>query len=96
MEVSGYLHAPAALPHPGKYSGTDWIGGWMGPEAGLDALKKIKISCCLVGIRTPDRPACSLGSIPTKLSRLQPYPQTKLTQNPVSSFEDETWDWMDK
>jgi hypothetical protein len=31
MEVSGQLHAPAALP-PGKEPpGTHWIGGWVGP-----------------------------------------------------------------
>jgi hypothetical protein len=35
MEVSGQLHAPAALP-PG-------IGGWVGPRAGLDAVLKRKI-----------------------------------------------------
>jgi hypothetical protein len=30
LEVSGQLHAPAALP-----PGTNWIGGWVGPRAGL-------------------------------------------------------------
>jgi hypothetical protein len=39
MKVSGELHTPAALP-PGKQSpGTRWIGVWMGPRAGLDAVK---------------------------------------------------------
>jgi hypothetical protein len=28
MEVSGQLHAPAAL-HQGKVPGTHWIGGWL-------------------------------------------------------------------
>jgi hypothetical protein len=37
MEVSGQLHASAALP-PGKATGTHWIGGWVGPRAGLDAV----------------------------------------------------------
>jgi hypothetical protein len=32
MEVSGQLHAPAALP-----SGIHWIGGWVGLRVGLDA-----------------------------------------------------------
>jgi hypothetical protein len=29
MEASGQLHAP----------GTHWIGGWVGPRAGLDAVE---------------------------------------------------------
>jgi hypothetical protein len=34
MDVSGQLHAPAALP-PGKEPlVTYWIGGWVGPRAG--------------------------------------------------------------
>jgi hypothetical protein len=35
LEVSGQLHAPEALPQ-GKSSGTHWIGGWVGPRAGLE------------------------------------------------------------
>jgi hypothetical protein len=38
MEVCGLLRASAALPH-----GTDWIGGWVGPTAGLDMVEKRKI-----------------------------------------------------
>jgi len=42
MEVSGQLHAPAAL-HPRKEaSRTHWIGGWVGPRAILDAAVKRK------------------------------------------------------
>jgi hypothetical protein len=33
-EMIGQLHAPAAL-HPG----THWIGGWLGPRAGLDNME---------------------------------------------------------
>jgi hypothetical protein len=40
MEMSGQLHASAALP-PEKHC----IGGWVGPRAGLDVMGKIKISC---------------------------------------------------
>jgi hypothetical protein len=43
MEVSGQLHAPAALPQ-GKSPGTHWIGGWVGSRAILDAVVKRKIS----------------------------------------------------
>jgi hypothetical protein len=42
MEVSGQLHAPAALP--GKITlGTHWLGGWMDPRACLGTMKKRKI-----------------------------------------------------
>jgi hypothetical protein len=39
MEVSGELHAPAALPPEKEH----WIGGRMGPRVGLDAVAKRKI-----------------------------------------------------
>jgi len=35
MEVSGQLHAPAAL-----LPGTHWIGCWVGPRAILGAVKR--------------------------------------------------------
>jgi hypothetical protein len=35
MVVSGEPHAPNALP-PGIY----WIGGWVGPRAGPEAVKR--------------------------------------------------------
>jgi len=39
MEVSGQHHAPAALIS-GKYPGTQWTGGRVGPKTGLDVLEK--------------------------------------------------------
>jgi hypothetical protein len=39
MEVSGQLHAPAALT-----VGTYWIGGWVGPGAGLALRKNLTLS----------------------------------------------------
>jgi len=39
MEVIGQLHDPAALPQE-KDPGTYWIGGWVSPRAGLDAVVK--------------------------------------------------------
>jgi hypothetical protein len=40
MEVSGQLHAQAALC-PGKRApSTHWIGGWVGPRTGLDTVVK--------------------------------------------------------
>jgi hypothetical protein len=44
MEESGQLHAPAALP-PGKEPspGIHWVGGLVGPRAGLNTMEKRKI-----------------------------------------------------
>jgi len=41
--VSGYFHAPAALPLRVGALGTHCIGGLVGPRAGLDALVEKKI-----------------------------------------------------
>jgi hypothetical protein len=47
--MSGELHVPTALP-PGKEPpGTHWIGGWVGPRAGLDDVEK-KIFLTLSGL----------------------------------------------
>jgi hypothetical protein len=43
MEVSSQLHAQAALPPRKRAPGTHWIGGWVGPRAGLEAVVKRKI-----------------------------------------------------
>lgn len=43
MEVTGQLHALAAVPLE-KSSDTHWIGGWMGTVASLDVMEKRKIS----------------------------------------------------
>jgi hypothetical protein len=43
MEVSGQLHAPAALPRGERTRGTHWIGDWMDPRADLDVVEKRKI-----------------------------------------------------
>jgi hypothetical protein len=55
MELSGRLHAPAALL-PGRNLGTRWIGGWVGPRDGVDVFREEKVSCP-AEIRTPDCPA---------------------------------------
>jgi len=42
MEVTGQLHAPATLPPGERAPLTHWIGDWMGPRAGLDAMMRGK------------------------------------------------------
>jgi len=39
MEVSGQLHASAALTPKEWASGTDWIGDWAGPRASFNYMK---------------------------------------------------------
>jgi hypothetical protein len=58
MGVSRQRHAPAAL-YPGERTpGTRWIGGWVGPRAGLDAETRVKILCPCWG-SNPDCPVRS-------------------------------------
>jgi hypothetical protein len=59
LEVSGELHAPAALPR-GIAPGTHWLGGCVNPRAGLDDVKKRKF-LALPGLelRPLGRPASS-------------------------------------
>ena len=40
MGVGGQRHAPAALP-PGKWTGVNCIGGWVGNRTGLDGAENI-------------------------------------------------------
>jgi hypothetical protein len=49
--------------------GTRWIGGWVDPRAGLDAVPKIKI-LCLYRESNGGRPARSLVTVLPGLSRL--------------------------
>jgi hypothetical protein len=46
-------------------AGTQWVGGWLDPRAGLDAIKKTKI-LLLPGIEPRQSP--QLVAIPTELS----------------------------
>jgi hypothetical protein len=49
MEMTGQLHAPAAFNTGERAPDTHWLGGWVGPRAGLDMVSKRKT----VGNRTP-------------------------------------------
>jgi hypothetical protein len=42
MEISGQLHALAALHHEKEAFGTHWIGDWVGHRDGLDDVQKRK------------------------------------------------------
>jgi len=52
MEVGGQLHTPSALA-AGKEPGTHWIGDWVGPRAGLDAMQNGKFPSLLWVIELP-------------------------------------------
>jgi hypothetical protein len=47
----GRGHAPASSP-PRRGPSIHWIGGWVGPRAGLDAVEKKKKSLATAGNRT--------------------------------------------
>jgi hypothetical protein len=44
MEVSGAASRPEGFTPRERALGTHWIGGWVGPRAGLDAVVKRKKS----------------------------------------------------
>jgi hypothetical protein len=50
--VRGQRQAPDALYTREKDSGTHWIGGWVGPRAGLDTEVRGQILSPLPGIET--------------------------------------------
>jgi hypothetical protein len=54
------LHAPASFTPAERALGTHWIGGWVGPRAGLDDVEKKKFFTLLgLEIRSLGRPARS-------------------------------------
>jgi hypothetical protein len=55
MEVSGQLHTPAALPPGERGPRTNWIGGWVGPRADLDAVAKRKKKSPITALATDSR-----------------------------------------
>jgi hypothetical protein len=69
MEVSGQLHTLATLP-PDSLTATHWIGGWVGPRLGLDAVEKTFIPLPQIEPRFLSCPVRSIVIIPTDLSWL--------------------------
>jgi hypothetical protein len=57
-EVSGQLHAPAALVQCKKRPITNWTRGWVDPRAGTDFMEKPNIFCPSME-SNPGRPALS-------------------------------------
>jgi hypothetical protein len=41
LDGGGQLHARPLYPR-GRALGTHWVGGWVGPRAGLDTVEKVK------------------------------------------------------
>jgi hypothetical protein len=68
MEMNGQLHALGPIPPGGRYVGTHWIGRWVGPRAGLDAVAKRKnlAPCRESNLGHPSR---SLVTVLTELLR---------------------------
>jgi hypothetical protein len=62
MDVSGQLHASAALTPRKELPGTHCIGGWVGSRRGLDTVEKREILYCLE--LKPVRPALSYTDWP--------------------------------
>ena len=61
-EASGQYHATADLSPRETAPGAHCMGRWVGPRTGL-VLAIRKFYCC-AGVRTKDRPACCLVTIP--------------------------------
>jgi hypothetical protein len=58
MDESEWLASRPGRFNPGERApGIHWIWGWLGPAAGLDAVKKVKISCMCQN-RMVQRMAC--------------------------------------
>jgi hypothetical protein len=68
MEVSGQFHTPAILPREG-FPDAYWIGSWVGPSSGLDAVAKKKNPYPWRELNR-SRTACNLVTILTELPRL--------------------------
>jgi hypothetical protein len=66
MEVSGQLHASAALPPGERAPGTHWTGGRVGPTAALQAEAK-RINPCPSQESNPGRPGRSLVTVLTDI-----------------------------
>jgi hypothetical protein len=90
MEISGHFHAPRE-----RAPGTHWIGGWVDPRAGLDAVAKRKIpSPCRES--NPCRQARGLVAIPAtnyvSYTQLSSYPMGIRVSFPTGKVAG-VWSW---
>jgi len=71
MDVSGQLHAPPPLPPEEIAPGTHWLGVWVSPRAGLDAVaRKNKSHYRPLSRSEPRSSARSIISTLAQLTRL--------------------------
>jgi hypothetical protein len=78
MEVS----RPGRFTPEGRARGTRWIGGWMGPRAGLDDMEKRKKISCSCQECNPDFQPVAFALM-TELSRLY----LKRGENEIDRYE---------
>jgi len=71
--MNNQIQAPAAL-NPWNNLGTHWTGDLVEPIIGPDISEKRKLSSP-TGIRTPDRPAHSIVTVPTTLAQVNIFPE---------------------
>jgi hypothetical protein len=69
MEVGGQFHDPAALSPRETNPVTHCIGGWVGPRAGLDIVKKSILFLPEIEPQILGRSARSLVDIPSEIAR---------------------------
>jgi hypothetical protein len=81
LEVSGQLHAHAALPTGKKAPSNYWVGGWVDPSAGLHDVEKRKfLTLPGLELRLLGRPARSLSLYRLLFSVSQKIPRCRESQ----------------
>jgi hypothetical protein len=81
MEVSNQLHDPGGFTPRERAPGTQWIGGWVGPRAGLDTVVKSNIP-------SPCWDSNPRSSSPQPSATLLSYPGSNIS---VTAFQNCDW-----